>query len=145
MTPNQFRKIALSFAGATEASHMNHPDFRAPNGKIFATLSEDEKRGMASLTPEQQADLIARAPQVFEPAAGAWGRGGSTMIVLKNADAEIVGEALTLAYQSACAKAPARPRATKNARGVSAAKPAKSASAKAPARQGPTARRKRGS
>ena len=138
MTPNQFRKIALSFAGATEASHMNHPDFRAPNGKIFATLSEDEKRGMASLTPGQQADLIARAPEVFEPAAGAWGRGGSTMIVLKNADAEIVGEALTMAYQSACAKAPTRPRAAQRTRAISAAKPATSATKKA-------ARRKRGS
>ena len=124
MTPNQFRKIALGFDGAVEASHMNHPDFRAPNGKIFASLNEDQTRGMASLTPEQQADLIARAPDVFEPAAGAWGRGGSTMIVLKNANSEIVGEALTLAYQrisSAPAKrqntvsAPGRMRVTRRA------------------------------
>lgn len=116
MTPNQFRKIALGFDGAVEASHMSHPDFRAPNGKIFATLNEDQTRGMASLTPEQQADLIARAPDVFEPAAGAWGRGGSTMIVLKKAEAEIVGEALTLAYQR-ISSAPAKRRtAAKNTR-----------------------------
>ncbi len=97
---------------------MNHPDFRAANGKIFATLTEDQTRGMASLTPGQQAEFIDRAPEVFVPAAGAWGRGGSTMIVLAKADQEIVGEALTLAWQSASAKAPAR-----------------SASARAPARQ----------
>jgi hypothetical protein len=115
MTPNQFRKIALGFDGAVEAQHMNHPDFRAPNGKIFATLNEDQTRGMASLTPEQQAELIERAPDVFVPAAGAWGRGGSTMIVLAKANAEIVGEALTLAYQR-IAVAPARPRAKKPAR-----------------------------
>src|SRR5688572_8137408 len=108
MTPNQFRKIALAFDGAVEASHMNHPDFRADNGKIFATLNEDETRGMASLTPEQQAELIERAPEAFVPAAGAWGRNGSTMIVLAKANQEIVGEALTLAWQSASAKAPAR-------------------------------------
>ena len=54
---------------------------------------------MASLTPEQQADFLARAPKTFIPAAGAWGRGGSTMIELKSADAEIVGEAVTLAWQ----------------------------------------------
>jgi hypothetical protein len=116
MTPNQFRKIALGFDGATEASHMNHPDFRAPTGKIFATLNEEQTRGMASLTPEQQADLIARAPDVFEPAAGAWGRGGSTMIVLKKADAEIVGEALTLAYRrvSALKRAASRRNITKS-------------------------------
>jgi hypothetical protein len=112
VTPNQFRKIALGFDGVVEASHMQHPDFRAANGKIFATLNEDQTRGMASLTPEQQADFIARAPEVFVPASGAWGRGGSTMIVLAKADQEIVGEALTLAWRSASAKAPAR-RATK--------------------------------
>ena len=78
---------------------MSHPDFRAANGRIFATLNEDETRGMASLTPEQQADFIARAPKTFIPAAGAWGRGGSTMIELKSAEAEIVGEAVTLAWQ----------------------------------------------
>lgn len=116
MTPAQFRRIALAFDGAVEASHMNHPDFRAANGKIFATLNEDNTRGMASLTPEQQADFIARAPDVFVPAAGAWGRGGSTMIVLAKADAEMVGEALTLAWQSASAKAAARRRAPKSKR-----------------------------
>jgi hypothetical protein len=98
MTPNQFRKIALGFDGAIEASHMKHPDFRAANGRIFATLNEDLTRRMAALTPEQQAELIERAPEVFVPAAGAWGRGGSTMIVLAKADQEIVGEALTLAW-----------------------------------------------
>ena len=108
MTPTQFRRIALGFDGAVEASHMNHPDFRAANGKIFATLNDDLTRGMAALTPEQQAEMIERAPEVFVPAAGAWGRGGSTMIVLAKADPEIVGEALTLAWKSASAKAPAR-------------------------------------
>ena len=99
MTPAQFRKIALGLPGVVEASHMSHPDFRAANGRIFATISEDHARGMAALTPEQQADFIARAPDTFVPAAGAWGRGGSTMIVLKDADAEMVGEAVTMAWQ----------------------------------------------
>ena len=87
---------------------MDHPDFRAANGRIFATLNEDHTRGMAALTPDQQAEFMKRAPEVFVPAAGAWGRGGSTMIVLAQADAEMVGEAVTLAWQSASAKPPAR-------------------------------------
>ncbi len=99
MTPTQFRRIVLGLPGVVEASHMSHPDFRAANGRIFATLNEDETRGMAGLTPEQQADFLARAPKAFIPAAGAWGRGGSTMIELKSADAEMVGEAVTLAWQ----------------------------------------------
>ena len=99
MTPKAFRRIALGFDGAYEHQHMGHPDFRTAKGRIFATLTEDEKRGMASLTPEEQAGFLERAPDVFVPAAGAWGRGGSTMIVLKDADEEIVGEALTLAWR----------------------------------------------
>ncbi|MBY0494737.1 MAG: MmcQ/YjbR family DNA-binding protein [Cyanobacteria bacterium] len=113
MTPAQFRKIVLGFDGAVEASHMKHPDFRAPNGKIFATLTEQEDRACVMLTPDQQAGFLKDAPGVFEPAAGAWGRGGSTMIALA-ADAEMVGEALTLAWRnksvSSSARRPARKR-----------------------------------
>ena len=126
MTSNHFRRIALGMAGAVEGSHMSHPDFRAANGRIFATLNEDHTRGMASLTPEQQAEFMKRAPDVFVPAAGAWGRGGSTMIVLAQADAEMVGEAVTLAWQSASAKPPASANATA---GKPAGKPARQAKA----------------
>lgn len=99
MTSKGFRRIALGMAGAVEGSHMSHPDFRAANGKIFATLTEDDTRGMAALTPDEQADFMKRAPETFVPAAGAWGRQGSTMIVLTKADEEIVGEAVTLAWK----------------------------------------------
>jgi YjbR len=84
--------------GATESAHMNHPDFRS-NGRIFATLAPDGKRGMIKLTPEQQAQFISAHPGVFEPAAGAWGRGGSTMVLLATADPEAIGEAMTLAWK----------------------------------------------
>ena len=113
MKANDFRRIALGMEGAVERAHMNHPDFRAANGKIFATINEDHTRGMAALTPEQQAEFIARAPETFVPAAGAWGRGGSTMIVLKNADAEIVGEAVTVAFQRISQLPPSKSRTKK--------------------------------
>ena len=113
MTAAQFRRIVLGLAGVVEASHMSHPDFRAANGRIFATLNEDETRGMAALTPDQQADLMARAPEMFIPAAGAWGRGGATMIDLKNAEAEIVGEAVTLAWQRISALPPSKSKPKK--------------------------------
>lgn len=92
---------------------MSHPDFRAPNGKIFASLNEDQTRGNVALTPEQQDELIERAPDTLIPAAGAWGRGGWTAIVLAKADPEIVGEALTLAYQRISTAAPARKKVAK--------------------------------
>lgn len=82
MTANQFRKLALSLSGVVESSHFNHPDFRVRN-KIFATLGyPDERWGMVKLTPDQQAALLRFEPAIFRPAAGAWGRSGSTIALL---------------------------------------------------------------
>ena len=111
MTEKQFRRIALGLEGAIESAHMNHPDFRA-NGRIFATLRGDGKHGMVVLTPEQQARVIAEAPEAFTPESGAWGRQGCTRVLLAKADQERVGEAMTLAWRQVMAKTPAR-RATK--------------------------------
>ena len=98
MTPKDFRRLALGLDGVVEAEHMNHPDFRV-GGKIFATLAPGLKNGMVSLSPEEQARFIEEAPRTFEPVAGAWGRGGATAVILAGADEELVGEALTLAWQ----------------------------------------------
>lgn len=107
MRANDFRRLALGFQGAIESAHMNHPDFRA-HGKIFATLNESETRGMVSLTPEQQARFLDDHPAMFVPASGAWGRQGATLVVLSDAEEEIVGEAMTLAWQHAAARAAAK-------------------------------------
>jgi hypothetical protein len=103
MTPKQFRRLALSLPEAIESAHMNHPDFRV-KGKIFATLSGDEKFGMVKLTPEQQADLLQAEPEAYEPAAGAWGARGCTMVRLKMAKQESVGRALLAAWRNVAPK-----------------------------------------
>jgi hypothetical protein len=97
----QFRRLALGFEGAVEKAHMGHPDFRAANGTIFATLHADNAHGMVKLTPEQQVRFVSDHPGAFAPAAGAWGRGGSTIVTLAAADTETLGEAMTLAWQAA--------------------------------------------
>ena len=107
MTPGQFRRIALGMNGAIEGSHMDHPDFRA-NGRIFATIYPDNKRGMVKLTPEQQQEFIDHDPDVFEPASGAWGRQGCTTVRLAAADEATVGEAMTLAWQATAKQAASR-------------------------------------
>ena len=114
MTPNDFRRIALAMNGAVEGSHMAHPDFRA-NGRIFATIYPDNERGMVQLTPGEQQAFMRDHPGVFEPASGAWGRGGSTTVQLARIDAETLGDAMTLAWQATAKKAaqkPVRKRAT---------------------------------
>ena len=112
MTPNGFRRIVLALEGAVEGSHMGHPDFRAANGRIFASLHGDPQKGMAVLTPEDQRRFITDAPEVFHPAAGAWGEMGCTLVHLRQANEEQVGEALTLALQLALTKKPSKSRST---------------------------------
>ena len=111
LTPTQFRKIALGMDGAIEASHMNHPDFRA-NGRIFATIHPDNTQGGLMLTPEQQATLMREHPKMFVPASGKWGLAGATMLQFAAADPEVAGEAVTLAWQNAMAKKGKRQTAT---------------------------------
>jgi hypothetical protein len=94
-----FRRIALGLDGAIESAHMSHPDFRA-NGRIFATLHHDRLVGMVKLTPEQQRLFVRDHPESFKPEAGAWGRNGCTAVQLATVDEDILGEALTLAWQN---------------------------------------------
>ena len=112
MTAEDFRRIALGMKGSTEGAHMGHPDFRV-NGRIFATIHPDPKWGMVTLTPEQQQRFVADAPEDFVPENGAWGLQGATAVRLESVNEEALGEALTLAWQNANAKGPARPRRKK--------------------------------
>ena len=105
MTADEFREVALGLHGATEGSHMNHPDFRA-NGRIFASLHAGEKTGMVKLTPEEQDEFVKLKPAMFQPSAGAWGRQGCTNVVLAKADARTLKQAMTLAFEAVMAKAP---------------------------------------
>ncbi len=112
MTKAEFRRLALSFPGTTEGTHMSHPDFRVA-GRIFATLGyPDSQTGspgarksragvewaMVKLTPEQQAEFVAAEPGVFVPVKGGWGRRGATNVKLKPAKIASVRRALTAAW-----------------------------------------------
>ena len=112
LKPNDFRRIALGLSDAVEGSHMAHPDFRV-NGRIFATLHPDGKRGMVKLTPDQQQEFTDANPSAFEPASGAWGRQGCTMVRLDSVEELTLGEAMTLAWQNAVRARPGRPRPTR--------------------------------
>src|SRR5580765_1217347 len=99
MTANQFRRLALAISGAVEASHMNHPDFRI-GGRIFASLGyPDEDSGMVKLPLADQKSLIEKAPGVFAPCAGAWGRNGATSVALPRARMGDVQAALKAASE----------------------------------------------
>ena len=113
MTASQFRRIVLGLPGVVEASHMSHPDFRAANGRIFATLTEDETRGMASLTPSSRPTSSRARRRCSFPPPAPGDAAARPMIELKSADAEIVGEAVTLAWQRISAMPVARAKRSK--------------------------------
>jgi hypothetical protein len=99
MNVADFRRIALSFDGAVESSHMGAPDFRV-GGKIFATLaSQKQGYGNLKLTPEQQAEFVQELPEVFLPIHGGWGRMGMTHIRLAKANEDVLTGALRAAWK----------------------------------------------
>jgi hypothetical protein len=99
MTVADFRRLALSLAGAVEGSHMGSADFRV-GGRIFATLASQSKGyGNLMLSPELQADFVAEQPYVFLPVAGGWGRNGATHIRLAQANEDLLEGALRAAWK----------------------------------------------
>ncbi len=98
MTPEDFRRIALSLEGAEEGSHMGAVDFRV-GGRIFATLaSVKHGYGNLMLTPEIQAGFLEDRPDLFLPIAGGWGRMGMTHIRLAESTEDVLEGALRTAW-----------------------------------------------
>jgi hypothetical protein len=126
MDGNDFRRLALGMDGAIEGAHMGHPDFRV-NGRIFATLDHDETRCMVKLSPEEQAEFMRSEPDTFVPAAGAWGRQGCTLVTIAQVDENVLGEAITLAWQLAVRSSIAKTPRTRRMRSVKRAKTARRA------------------
>lgn len=100
MTADQFRCLALALPETEEHSHMAHPDFRVRN-RIFASLDYPAAGwGMVRLSPEQQTQVMRAAPEVFRPAAGAWGRSGSTLVQLASTKVTQLRPILRQAYEN---------------------------------------------
>jgi hypothetical protein len=120
MTSDAFRDIALAMQTVVEGAHMGHPDFRA-NGRIFASLDSQGDWGTVKLSEEEQQALVRQHPEMFEPAAGAWGRQGWTKVRLDAADPASVRGAILLAWQHVMEHPPRRP-AAKSSGGSAAAR-----------------------
>jgi hypothetical protein len=104
VTPSDFRRIALSFPEAVESAHQDHPDFRV-GGKVFATLGYPRAGyGMVKLPPKEQVFFIEAEPKAFQPAAGAWGLRGSTVVLLRAAKKSSLQKALVAAWRNTAPK-----------------------------------------
>jgi hypothetical protein len=99
MRPDDVRALALMLPDVREGAHQGHPDFRL-GGRIFATLWVEEERVVLKLAPADQARLLAEAPDLFAPMAGAWGRRGWTNLDLWDADEAVLREGLLAAWRT---------------------------------------------
>jgi hypothetical protein len=98
MIAEDFRRLVLDMPGAAENAHNGHPDCRVGQ-RIFATLGYPDSRwAMVKLNPEQQ-DLVTSAePDIFSPAKGAWGKRGSTLLLLERAAEKTALSAIRMAW-----------------------------------------------
>jgi len=98
-TARDFRRIALSLEGTTEAPHFDRAAFKVK--RIYATLAADGRSANLMFTPEQQAFKCTVAPEAFSPIPNAWGARGATTAILSALTVEELRGALTLAWQRA--------------------------------------------
>jgi hypothetical protein len=99
MTPEDFRRIALSLEGVEEVSHAGLPAFRLAGGRFASLASQAEGYGNLVLTLEQQAAFVGEAPETFLPIPGGFGRMGHTHIRLAAANEEQLTGALRTAWR----------------------------------------------
>jgi YjbR len=101
-TANDFRRIALSLEGTTEAPHFERTAFKVR--RIYATLAPDGRTANLMFTPDEQALKCEVAPEAFSPIPNAWGaRGATTAKLAKLTKAELC-QALEAAWRHAVAK-----------------------------------------
>jgi hypothetical protein len=105
MTPDQFRRMALSLPEAVESAHLGTPDFRV-RGKIFATLGGggEALRAVLKLSPEQQEMFMRIDAVAFASVMGGWGRKGWTWLHLRDAKTALTRDALAIAWRNTAPK-----------------------------------------
>lgn len=99
MSPDSFREIALSLAGATEAAHFDRQAFRTR--RIFATLAADGQSANLCLTTNDQEHWCDRLPDAVSPVPNRWGARGWTVVRLDRIDPADLDALLRIAWARA--------------------------------------------
>jgi integrase len=100
MTPDFFRRLALSQPKAVEVYFRGKSEFRVLR-RSFANLGGPVNSvAMVQLTSEQQAMFMQAAPRTFVPVPGDSGRLRATNVVLVCANEAIVESALVVAWRN---------------------------------------------
>jgi len=99
---SEFRAIALSLDGTTEAPHFDRRAFKV--ARTYATLAADALTANLKLTPDEQEFKAMLAPEAFIPIDNGWGRQGWTTAVLAKLSEPELRAALEMAYAHALPK-----------------------------------------
>lgn len=100
VTTDQFKQMALSFAGVEEAPHFDRTAFKVSGRKIFATLHEKSETANMLLSKEDQAIYCSFDEAAVYPVPNKFGLQGWTTFELKNLPAELLSDALLTAYKA---------------------------------------------
>ncbi len=103
---SDFRAIALSLEGTSEAPHFDRQAFRVK--RIFATLAADGRSANLKFTPDEQEFKVMMAPDAFAPIENAWGRQGWTLVRLDAVGEDELRGALEMAHRHAVGTKPRR-------------------------------------
>jgi hypothetical protein len=102
VTADEFRQVVRSLPEAEERETWGHPTFRVRD-KMFATMSDDGRQATVKATKEEQAALVAAAPETFGVPAYV-GRHGWVSVELATADPAEVRELVTEAWRQTAPK-----------------------------------------
>jgi hypothetical protein len=103
-TTDQLRRVVLSLPEAEERETWGHPTFRVRD-KMFATLSDDGRQATVKATREEQAALVAAAPETFGIPAYV-GRHGWVGVQLATVDPVELAELLVEAWRLTAPQTP---------------------------------------
>ena len=111
-TADELRRAVLSLPEAEERETWGHPTFRVRD-KMFATLSDDGRQATVKATLEEQAALVAAAPETFGIPAYV-GKHGWVGVQLATVDPVELAELLVEAWRSPPPSAWSRPTTPPN-------------------------------
>jgi predicted DNA-binding protein (MmcQ/YjbR family) len=103
VTFEDLRKIAMSFADATEEPHFEKTSFRVKK-KIFATYDDVNKRACIKLSEIDQSVYTIIDKSIIYAVDNKWGKQGWTIIEMMKVDQSLFFEALKAAYREVAPK-----------------------------------------
>ena len=101
-TAKDFRRIALSLEGTTEAPHFDRAAFKVI--RIYATLAADGRTANFKFTPDEQEFKCMVLPGAFARIPNAWGSQGWTTGTLSKLTTADLRAALEMAWHHAQGK-----------------------------------------